>query len=190
MRDLCCTTCELSFTSHALCLTPRAPSAAGHRWQLAPSLLCPSQAARQERVVTLPFSGSTSSSNNPWARQILIFPIAMSSFPATVAVNSTPPVSLMSTSSFSKDIRSMVHLSDRSVRQGLVFAAATATTVRRHRRPYSDPLLTIFLDLEPHRSLGKLTSHQKLRLAASVELVTCRPPRRRLLSSPTNYDEI
>jgi hypothetical protein len=94
-----------------LYLTLRVPPATVHRWQLAPSSLRPSQAVRRKRIVALPFTGSTSSLEDPWARWILTFPHPrVNSAAAAFPSNSSSLVRLLSTSFFLEGLRGIAQL--------------------------------------------------------------------------------
>jgi hypothetical protein len=106
---------ELPSMPRALYLAPRAPPATGQWWQLAPSSLRPSQVVRQRRVVGLPFTCSTSFSEDPWARRILTFPHPRVNSAITAFMkNSSSPVRPLSTSFFLKGLRGIAHLTDLS----------------------------------------------------------------------------
>jgi hypothetical protein len=106
---------ELPSMPCTLCLTPRATPTTVHRWQFAPSSLGPSQAVRRKRAVALPFTGSTSSPEGPWAHRILTFPHPRVNSAATAfPTNLSSPVRLLSTSFFIEGLRGIAHLTDLS----------------------------------------------------------------------------
>jgi hypothetical protein len=118
----------------ALYLTLIAPPATGHRWQLTSSSLHPSQVIRRKCTVALPFTGSTSYTEDPWAHRILTFPHPRVNSTATVVpTNSSSLVRLLSTSVFLEGLRKVAHLTDLS----LLIASRPRGTTPRHRPPLS-----------------------------------------------------
>jgi hypothetical protein len=147
------------------CLAPRASPVTGQRWQLTPSSLRLSQVVRREHAVALPFIGSTSSLEDPWAHRILTFPHPwVNSVAAAFVTKSSSSVRLLSTSFFLEGLRGIAHLADLSL---LVAGQPRGSTPRRrpplswtHRQDLgSDLLLLSSTHVELQRRRVELMCH-------------------------------